>query len=175
MIIKGVKFMSNDNLGNRVNKDEYVYCTKCIYFRLDDEGLPYCLFEDECNINNCEDSMRFEDRPYYKSTQELLELKDKTLNFRNKYKNKPIAFAEDMYGVKLYPWQKALLNAWNGVEKCKQYIYNILYRHEKQMLAQAQLEYMKTMEMDFYVWKLDCIEVYEKGVLVRTIREENEL
>lgn len=44
-----------------------VYCTDCFYFRLDDESLPYCIFENKCDINNCEDSKHREDRPFYKS------------------------------------------------------------------------------------------------------------
>ena len=45
--------------------DEYVYCTNCIYFRLDDEFIPYCLFEDECDIEDCEDSRPITERPRY--------------------------------------------------------------------------------------------------------------
>jgi len=47
------------------NENTYVYCTNCIYFRLDDEGIPYCPFEDKCNINDCEDSKLFKERPKY--------------------------------------------------------------------------------------------------------------
>lgn len=104
--------------------------------------------------------------------QEMLDHKDKTLSFREKYKNNPLAFAEDMCGVKLYPWQKALLSTWNSVDRCKEYMSNIPYRYGKTMMAKAQFEYMKAMEMDFHVWKSDCIEIYEKGVLARTTRKE---
>ena len=31
---------------------EYVYCTNCRHFRLDDEYTPYCPFEDKCDIND---------------------------------------------------------------------------------------------------------------------------
>lgn len=48
-----------------MNENEYVYCTNCINFRLDDEGIPYCYYENECNINNCEDSMQLKHRPHY--------------------------------------------------------------------------------------------------------------
>ena len=44
---------------------EYVYCTNCKHFRLDDEDTPYCPFEDECDIWDCEDSRRFAERPCY--------------------------------------------------------------------------------------------------------------
>lgn len=52
-----------------MNKDKHVYCTRCKHFRLDDEQVPRCPFEDKCNIYNCEDSMRFEDRPYYEGVE----------------------------------------------------------------------------------------------------------
>lgn len=42
-----------------------VYCTNCIHFRLDDEDLPYCMHEDKCNINDCEDSKPIKERPFY--------------------------------------------------------------------------------------------------------------
>lgn len=45
--------------------DEYVYCTNCIYFRLDDEFIPYCPFEDECDIEDCEDGRPITERPRY--------------------------------------------------------------------------------------------------------------
>lgn len=45
--------------------DEYVYCVDCKWFRLCDEGLPYCPFENECDINNCEDGLRRSSRPFY--------------------------------------------------------------------------------------------------------------
>ena len=46
--------------------DEYVYCVNCDFFRLCNEGLPYCFYENECNINDCEDSKTIEERPRYK-------------------------------------------------------------------------------------------------------------
>lgn len=45
--------------------NKHVYCVDCIHFRLDDEVIPYCYHEDDCNINNFEDSMVFKDRPCY--------------------------------------------------------------------------------------------------------------
>jgi hypothetical protein len=47
------------------DQDTHVYCTHCLHFKLDDELTPYCQHQDECDIDDCEDSMRFEDRPYY--------------------------------------------------------------------------------------------------------------
>lgn len=102
--------------------------------------------------------------------QEMLDFKDKTENFKEKYKNNPVAFAEDFWNVKLLPFQKTMLNIWNGLEECKQYFSP--FRNGKQMIAKAQFEYMKAMEMEFHVWKPEGIDVYEKGVLVRTIRKE---
>jgi hypothetical protein len=48
-----------------IDEDTHVYCTDCIHFRLCDEGIPYCYHEDECNINNCEDSFPFKERQKY--------------------------------------------------------------------------------------------------------------
>lgn len=47
------------------NLDTHVYCTDCVNFRLCDEGLPYCMYENKCNINGCEDSKPLNERPYY--------------------------------------------------------------------------------------------------------------
>jgi len=49
-----------------IEEIEYVYCTNCYYFRLDDEYKQYCMYEDKCNINNPEDSQLIEERPFYK-------------------------------------------------------------------------------------------------------------
>ncbi|WP_279146686.1 MULTISPECIES: hypothetical protein [Clostridium] len=54
-----------------MDENTYVYCTHCLYFRLDDEELPYCPYEDNCNINDCEDSMIFKDRPHYRERGNL--------------------------------------------------------------------------------------------------------
>ena len=46
--------------------DTYVYCTNCKHFRLDDEEIPYCPYEEkECDIYNCEDSKPYSQRPMY--------------------------------------------------------------------------------------------------------------
>ena len=54
-----------------MNLDEYVYCTNCRYFRLCDEGLPYCMYENKCDINDCEDSKSLKERPYYEPREIL--------------------------------------------------------------------------------------------------------
>lgn len=46
-------------------ESDMVYCTNCNWFRLCDEGLPYCIFENKCDIKDCEDSKSKEDRPCY--------------------------------------------------------------------------------------------------------------
>ena len=51
-------------------KDIHVYCTHCKHFRLDDEKIPYCPWENRCDINNCEDSKPFSERPYYEKRKE---------------------------------------------------------------------------------------------------------
>lgn len=48
-----------------MHKEHHVYCTSCIYFRLCDENKPYCIYENKCDINNCEDSKPYENRPHY--------------------------------------------------------------------------------------------------------------
>jgi hypothetical protein len=48
-----------------VNENTHVYCTDCLHFRLCDEGLPYCYYENKCNINNYKDSKPFTERPKY--------------------------------------------------------------------------------------------------------------
>ncbi|GEM_PF-3130382 len=45
--------------------DAHVYCANCQNFRTDDKDKPYCPFEDECDIWNCEDSRPFKERPRY--------------------------------------------------------------------------------------------------------------
>lgn len=46
--------------------DIHVYCTNCKHFRLDDESIPYCPYEEkECDIRDCEDSRPFRERPMY--------------------------------------------------------------------------------------------------------------
>lgn len=47
-----------------------VYCTDCIYFKIDktveDEFVPKCKYELECCLDDCEDSKSIEERPFYK-------------------------------------------------------------------------------------------------------------
>lgn len=44
---------------------EQVYCTNCFNFRLCDEGIPYCCYENKCDNTDCEDSKSIGDRPMY--------------------------------------------------------------------------------------------------------------
>lgn len=53
------------NNQNNLTKDTYVYCTNCYNFRLDDEELPYCCYENKCDINDCEDGKTLKEKPYY--------------------------------------------------------------------------------------------------------------
>ena len=53
----------------------HVCCTNCLYFRLCDEQLPYCMYENKCNINNYKDSMHIQKRPHYKSKNKRSMLK----------------------------------------------------------------------------------------------------
>ena len=58
-------FVINRKESFRMDEDTHVYCTNCKWFRIDDKDIPYCPFEDICDIGNCEDSMAFKDRPNY--------------------------------------------------------------------------------------------------------------
>ena len=52
-----------------LDKNTHVYCTHCAYFRLDEEEIPYCFFENECNLDDCEDSRPYEERPKYEKSK----------------------------------------------------------------------------------------------------------
>ncbi len=93
------------------------------------------------------------------------------LNIKKNIENDPVAFVEEFYpGLKLYPWQKTILRLMNSKEKLKE-CFIPPYRFGRDILLKGQIEYMKTMEMDFNVWTKDGIEVYEKGKLVKTIKK----
>lgn len=105
--------------------------------------------------------------------KKLLARKDKTFKFIDKYKSNLVAFAEDFYGIKLYPYQKILLNTLNKVNNVKDFISNSFYKnysHYKNMFKTTYIEYIKEEKMDFQIWKRDCIEIYEKGKLVKVIK-----
>jgi len=45
-----------------------VYCTNCNNFKPIENGddvTPDCIYKNKCCLDNCEDSMSFEDRPHY--------------------------------------------------------------------------------------------------------------
>ena len=46
-----------------------VYCTKCLFFRIDDECIPYCYHANECCLFDPEDSIPLLDRPCYTPTE----------------------------------------------------------------------------------------------------------
>jgi hypothetical protein len=102
--------------------------------------------------------------------QELLEYSKKQFNFRNKYKNNFAKFCEDMLGTKLLPYQKLYINALCGLDKTKGFVFG--RTRYRRLIDKLQIEYMKAEEMDFYVYKPDGVDVYEKGKLVRTIKNE---
>lgn len=54
-----------NKLKNQQENTLPVKCTDCQMFRLDDESIPYCAHEDECNIENPEDQDRIENRPMF--------------------------------------------------------------------------------------------------------------
>lgn len=52
-----------------MEQTDYVYCTHCKHFNLNDDDVPYCPYEDECDIWDCEDGRRFAERPHYESKE----------------------------------------------------------------------------------------------------------
>jgi len=92
------------------------------------------------------------------------------LNFKEKYQNNPVAFVKDFYNLKLYPYQKIVLNTLHTKDKIVSFINGCM--NQKLLLSNVQLEYMKAREMNFEVWCKDGIEVYKKGILVRTIKHK---
>lgn len=94
------------------------------------------------------------------------------LEFKDKYQNNPVAFVEDFYNVKLYPWQKVVLNAIHKKDKFVSFVGGRI--NQKKWLDNMKLEYMKTMEMNFEVWSTNGIDVYENGILVKTIKRRKD-
>lgn len=102
------------------------------------------------------------------------EEKLKLLDFKNKYKDNPDTFIEDFYpDIKLMEYQKLILKALNSKEKLYYSFFNGRMA-QKRWLMNCQLEYMKSMEMDFNVLNKNSIDVYEKGILVRTIKNKTQ-
>lgn len=70
---KSLKYLGSDDfLNDTIEKyfNKQVYCTDCEYFRLDDEYLPYCPFDDKCDICDCEDSKDINRRLHYLEKEE---------------------------------------------------------------------------------------------------------
>lgn len=49
-----------------MDKNTHVYCTECVWLIYDENGVPTCKHEKECNIWDAEDSKPLFSRPYYK-------------------------------------------------------------------------------------------------------------
>ena len=54
-----------DDKKSFIKDDELVYCVGCQWFRLCDEGIPYCPHENECDLDDCSDGKPYAYRPYY--------------------------------------------------------------------------------------------------------------
>jgi len=50
----------------------HVYCTKCKWFKIDDDNIPFCCFSDECDLWDCEDSKPFIFRPKYINAEDKI-------------------------------------------------------------------------------------------------------
>ena len=87
------------------------------------------------------------------------------LNFKEKYQNNPVTF-------KLYEYQKEMLKTMFT----KDIVYSYINYHinQKRWLENMRLEIMKKLEMNFQVWSPKGIDVYEKGVLVKTIKHKGD-
>ena len=48
-----------------IHKDTHVYCTNCEYFKLNFRELPYCPYECDCDLWDCNDSKPLKERPMY--------------------------------------------------------------------------------------------------------------
>jgi len=94
------------------------------------------------------------------------------LNLIGKYRNNPVAYIEDVYpDIKLYPYQKVILNAMVAKEKTFSFINARM--NQKLWLDNMKLEWMKIFKRNFQVLSSKGVDVYENGVLVRTIKENN--
>jgi len=93
------------------------------------------------------------------------------LNLINKYRNNPIAFIEDIHPeIKLYPYQKVILNAIMTKDRTISFVNARM--NQKLWLSNMRLEWMKTFKRDFQVLSSKGVDVYENGVLVRTIKHK---
>lgn len=94
------------------------------------------------------------------------------LNFIEKYQNNPVAFVEYVCPeIKLLPYQKELLNLIHS-NNYKTVSFSNARMNQKRWIANMRLEYMKLMGMDFQVWNPKGIDIYENGVLVKTIKHK---
>ena len=90
---------------------------------------------------------------------------------KEKYKNNPVAFVEDFYpDIKLHTYQKQFLNAISLKDKTFSFLN--ARRNQKKWLENMRLEIMKKLEMNFQVWIPKGIDIYENGMLVKTIKHK---
>ena len=81
------------------NKDInlHVYCTDCIHLHLTQEDVPYCPFEDKCDIEDFEDSKDVVKRPHYWDKRKH--------GFYGMTKNKEVDGAMPKYDIRLDIWK----------------------------------------------------------------------
>lgn len=54
-------------LGSAVlSEDTQVYCTNCDNYWIDENETPRCEYYHECDLNDCEDSRPYRERPKYR-------------------------------------------------------------------------------------------------------------
>jgi len=103
-----------------------------------------------------------------KQDKKELDYHDKYLEMQGYYKTNLTQFLEDCSGVKLHPHQKLMLKLLNTKDK---FICFSRFNGRK-FVYETSIEMAKQLEMDFTVWKPECIEKYKKGKLVKVIKHE---
>ena len=103
--------------------------------------------------------------------QDNLSFKERYAKFKDYYDKIPVALVEDFNpNIKLLPYQKIILNA--IVAKDKTVSFFNARMNQKLWLSNMGLEWMKTFRSNFEVWSPEGIDVYENGVLVKTLKHK---
>lgn len=86
------------------------------------------------------------------------------MNIKEKYKDNPVAFAEEVLCLELMDFQKEILNLFHK-NRDKQVHLSVPYRYGKRQVLNIVVEYWKAMGLSFNVLKNNQIDVYIDGVL----------
>lgn len=103
--------------------------------------------------------------------QERLAKKSMYLSLKEFYSHNPYMFIKAFYpDIKLNLWQKIIIEAFIKKDNVVPYMQTMVA--EKRYKNKYRLKLMEEMKMDYEVWKPDCIEIYEKGTLVKIIKNK---